>query len=66
MPRAFFLFLLIPPRLWYIEIMRFLITSKELNEMAQNKGLMSPTKDLSFNRMYAAFGTIPESQILSP
>lgn len=48
------------------EFMRFLITSKELNEMAQNKGLMSPTKDLSFNSMYAAFGTIPESQILSP
>lgn len=48
------------------EFMRFLITSKELNEMAQNKGLMSPTKDLSFNSMYAAFGTIPEAQILSP
>lgn len=48
------------------EFMRFLITSDELNEMAQNKGLMSPTKDLSFNSMYAAFGDIPESQILSP
>jgi len=48
------------------EFMRFLITSPELNEMAQNKGLMSPTKDLSFNSMYAAFGSIPESQILSP
>lgn len=48
------------------EFMRFLITSEELNEMAQNKGLMSPTKDLSFNSMYAAFGDIPESKILSP
>ncbi|MBR4169443.1 MAG: carbohydrate ABC transporter substrate-binding protein, partial [Lachnospiraceae bacterium] len=48
------------------EFMRFLITSGELNEMAQNKGLMSPTKDLSFNNMYAAFGDIPESRILSP
>ena len=48
------------------EFMRFLITSQELNEMAQNKGLMSPTKDLSFNSMYAAFGDIPESRILSP
>lgn len=48
------------------EFMRFLITSKELNEMAQNKGLMSPTKDLSFNSMYAAFGNIPEAKILSP
>ena len=48
------------------EFMRFLITSRELNEMAQNKGLISPTKDLSFNSMYAAFGTVPESRILSP
>ena len=48
------------------EFMRFLIRSRELNEMAQNKGLMSPTKDLSFNNMYAAFGDVPESRILSP
>lgn len=48
------------------EFMRFLITSRELNEMARNKGLTSPTKDLSFNSMYAAFGNIPESRILSP
>jgi multiple sugar transport system substrate-binding protein len=34
--------------------------------MAQNKGLMSPTKDLSFNSVYAAFGDVPESKILSP
>ena len=48
------------------EFMRFLITSQELNEMAQNKGLMSPAKDLSFDNMYAAFGAVPESRILSP
>ncbi len=48
------------------EFMRFLITSAELNNMAQGKGLMSPTRDLSFNSMYAAFGDIPESRILSP
>ena len=48
------------------EFMRFLITSEELNRMAQKKGLMSPTRDLSFNSMYAAFGTVPESRILSP
>ncbi|MBQ6364961.1 MAG: carbohydrate ABC transporter substrate-binding protein [Oscillospiraceae bacterium] len=48
------------------EFMRFLITTQELNEMAQNKGLMSPTRDLSFNSMYAAFGNVPESRILSP
>ena len=48
------------------EFMRFLITSRELNEMAQKKGLMTPTKDLSFNSMYAAFGSVPESRTLSP
>ena len=48
------------------EFMRFLITTRELNEMALNKGLLSPTKDLSFNSMYAAFGSVPESRILSP
>ncbi|MBR5421930.1 MAG: carbohydrate ABC transporter substrate-binding protein [Lachnospiraceae bacterium] len=48
------------------EFMRFLITSTELNEMARKKGLMSSTKDLSFNSMFAAFGAVPESRILSP
>ena len=48
------------------EFMRFLITPQELNNMAQNKGLMSPTKDLSFNSVYAAFGDVPDSRILSP
>ena len=48
------------------EFMRFLITTPELNLMAQNKGLVSPTKDLSFNSMYSAFGAVPESRILSP
>ncbi len=48
------------------EFMRFLITSTELNNMAQKKGLMSPTKDLSFNSMYAAFGNVKESRIISP
>lgn len=47
------------------EFMRFLVTSEELNTMAQKKGLMSPTKDLSFNSMYAAFGNVPENKILS-
>ena len=48
------------------EFMRFLITSDELNKMAQNKGLVSPAKDLSFNSVYAAFGEVPEDHILSP
>ncbi len=48
------------------EFMRFLVTSEELNRMAQKKGLMSPTKDLSFNSMYAAFEAVPASRVLSP
>ena len=48
------------------EFMRFLITPEELNEMARNKGLLSPSKDLSFDSMYAAFGAVPESRIVSP
>ncbi len=48
------------------EFMRFLITSEEMNNMAQIKGLMPPTRDLSFNSMYAAFEAVPESRILSP
>ena len=48
------------------EFMRFLVTSRELTEMARNKGLMAPTKDLSFDSMYSSFGEIPESRILSP
>ncbi|MBR3040998.1 MAG: carbohydrate ABC transporter substrate-binding protein [Lachnospiraceae bacterium] len=48
------------------EFMKFLIRSEELSNMAQKKGLMSPTKDLSFNSMYAAFGNVSEDRILSP
>ncbi len=48
------------------EFMRFLITTQELNEMAQQKGLMSPTKELPDDSMYAEFLSIPESRILSP
>ena len=48
------------------EFLRFLVIPQELNNIAQNKGLMAPTKDLSFNSMYAAFGAVPEERILSP
>ena len=48
------------------EFMRFLITTQELNEMAQQKGLMSPTKELPDDSMYAEFLSVPESRILSP
>ncbi len=48
------------------EFMRFLITNKELNEMASVKRLMTPTTELSFDSVYAPFGQVPSDRILSP
>jgi multiple sugar transport system substrate-binding protein len=48
------------------EFMRFLITDKELNEMASVKRLVTPTKDLSFDAVYAPFGQVPTERTLSP
>lgn len=48
------------------EFMRFLVDSRRLSEMAQIKRLVSPTKDLSFDSVYAPFGEIPEERIISP
>ena len=48
------------------EFMRFLITNKELNEMASNKGLLTPTKAVSFDSLYASFGKITEEYTISP
>ena len=48
------------------EFMRFLITNKELNEMASNKGLLTPTKAVSFDSIYASFGNIPQEYTISP
>ena len=48
------------------EFMRFLITNKELNEMASNKGLLTPTKAVSFDSLYASFGKITEDYTISP
>ena len=46
--------------------MRFLITNKTLNEMASVKRLVTPTKDLSFDAVYAPFGQVPADRIISP
>ncbi len=48
------------------EFMRFLITSKELNEMASVKRLVTPTSDLSFDAVYAPFGQVPSERTISP
>ena len=48
------------------EFMRFLITNKELNEMASKKRLVTPTNDLSFDTVYAPFGQVPSERTISP
>lgn len=48
------------------EFMRFLITNKELNEMASVKRLVTPTTDLSFDSVYAPFGRVPSERAFSP
>ena len=48
------------------EFMRFLITTKELNEMASVKRLVTPTADLSFDTVYAPFGQVPSDRTISP
>lgn len=48
------------------EFMRFIISSKELNTMADVKLLLSPAKDNSFDSIYAPFGKIPAERTLNP
>ncbi|MER2150157.1 MAG: ABC transporter substrate-binding protein [Candidatus Limivicinus sp.] len=48
------------------EFMRFLITNKELNEMASKKRLVTPTNDLSFDTVYVPFGQVPSERTISP
>ena len=48
------------------EFMRFLITNEELNAMASVKRLVTPTKDLSFDTVYAPFGQVPAERTIFP
>ena len=48
------------------EFMRFLLTTKELNQMASAKRLVTPTKQLSFDPVYAPFGKVPSERTFSP
>lgn len=48
------------------EFMRFLIRTKELNEMASIKRLVTPTNDMSFQSIYAPFASMPKDYTFSP
>lgn len=48
------------------EFMRFLISNQELNQMASVKRLITPTKDLSFDKVYAPIGNVSSDLIISP
>ena len=48
------------------EFMRFLITNKELSNMASEKRLITPTTDLSIDSVYAPFSQVPENRTISP
>ena len=48
------------------EFMRFLLSNQELNNLASIKRLLTPTKDLSFDTIYAPFGQIPTNRTFSP
>ena len=48
------------------EFMRFLITNEELNKMASVKRLVTPTRELSLDSVYAPFGQVPSDRIISP
>ena len=46
--------------------MRFLISSTELNKMAEIKRLVSSTTDLSYDNIYAPLADVPSDRIVSP
>ena len=48
------------------EFMRFLITKTELNQMASVKRLITPSTDLSFDKVYAPVGDVAPELIISP
>ena len=46
------------------EFMRFLISTSELNLMAQNKRMLTPSKDMALDEIYSSFGTVSEDRII--
>lgn len=47
------------------EFMRFLISKKELDNMAGSKRLISPVKDFSADELYSALSDIPDDRSFS-
>jgi multiple sugar transport system substrate-binding protein len=47
------------------EFMRFLVTTDELNLMAQTKRMVTPCADMSLDGVYASFGKIDEQRIIN-
>ena len=48
------------------EFMRFLVRNKELNNMASLKRLVTPTKDLTFDSVFAPFAKVSKDRTFSP
>ena len=48
------------------EFMRFLVSNKALNAMAYEKNLLSSTKEISFESIYAPFGDVAPEYTYSP
>ena len=48
------------------EFMRFMIRSKELSDLATNKGLIATTNVTSFQSVYAPFATVPKERTFTP
>lgn len=48
------------------EFMRFLISKEELNQMASVKRLITPSDDLSFDKVYAPIGGVSSELTISP
>lgn len=46
------------------EFMRFLVTTSELNAMAQNKRMVSPSKEMDLKDIYRAFGEMSDSRMI--
>ena len=46
------------------EFMRFLVTTSELNAMAQNKRMVSPSKEMDLKDIYRAFGEMSDNRMI--
>ena len=47
------------------EFIRFLVSTNALNRMAQAKRMVTPCKDTSLDKIYAAFGQLPPDHTIN-